>query len=265
MLSPDAAACSRSGWPPGGPRRRGAARTSAPTEGMTTSIRHAGERVMGAPPRLIDPAWRGRSTRRGARTPIGTTALAPEQCDPSAGEIGPPADVASPPRSGMRSAAGARSRARARSASRSARGSLPCPAASRARSPTSSARGSRVIPPHGRAATSPDELSWRAGRLGALCLARGWVASGTRAPSGAPADPDDWQVGALSVWNLPPPRRPLASPPSPVRRRRQAAPRSDGGAGAQLRVQRVALGDRGHALGELGPRGLERRASAPWR
>ena len=51
--------------------------------------------VMGAPPRLIDlSVARPVDAARRLRTPIGTDGyMAPEQCDPASGEIGPPADV----------------------------------------------------------------------------------------------------------------------------------------------------------------------------
>jgi serine/threonine protein kinase len=51
--------------------------------------------VMGAPPRLIDlSVARPVEEARRLRTPVGTDGyMAPEQCDPAAGEIGPPADV----------------------------------------------------------------------------------------------------------------------------------------------------------------------------
>jgi serine/threonine protein kinase len=51
--------------------------------------------VMGAPPRLIDlSVARPVEVARRLRTPIGTDGyMAPEQCDPSGGSIGPPADV----------------------------------------------------------------------------------------------------------------------------------------------------------------------------
>jgi len=51
--------------------------------------------VMGAPPRLIDfSVARSRKQAERLRKPIGTDGyMAPEQCDPSAAPIGPPADV----------------------------------------------------------------------------------------------------------------------------------------------------------------------------
>jgi serine/threonine protein kinase len=51
--------------------------------------------VMGAPPRLIDlSVARTVEAARRLRTPIGTDAyMAPEQCDPSRGPVGPAADV----------------------------------------------------------------------------------------------------------------------------------------------------------------------------
>jgi eukaryotic-like serine/threonine-protein kinase len=51
--------------------------------------------VMGAPPRLIDlSVARPVEEARRLRMPVGTDGyMAPEQCDPAAGTLGPPADV----------------------------------------------------------------------------------------------------------------------------------------------------------------------------
>ena len=139
--------------------------------------------VMGAPPRLIDlSVARSVEAARRLRTAIGTDAyMAPEQCDPARGAIGPPADVFGLaatlhhavggrrpfPRRGIGlPAAGARSGAAAAARAAAAGGAAPGRPRARSRRPAERRRaGGRAGAARRRAAAADGA---RAARLAAL-------------------------------------------------------------------------------------------------